>query len=187
MTRPQDVALDALGNLFIATDDGRVRFVNATTGVIATYAGGGASLGDGGPATQAYLDNPTGLALDGAGNLYIADGWGGRLRKVDAATKVITTVTGTDIPGFYGDGGPAAAAGLSQPQGVMVDTAGNVFVADTNANRIRAILACVNVPAPRLDAPAAGATTAGTGVTLSWSASKGAFPTTSTSTPRTRR
>ncbi|MBK9966031.1 MAG: hypothetical protein IPP07_14430 [Holophagales bacterium] len=175
MTRPQDVAVDGSGNLFVSTDDGRIRRVDGGSGIISTYAGGGSSLGDGGPASQAYLDNPSGLALDTTGNLFVADGWGGRVRKVDAGTKVIQTVAGTDIPGFYGDGGRATQAGLSLPQGVAVDTAGNLYIADTNANRIRAVLACVTVAAPVLSAPADGASAGGTSVTLSWNKASGAF------------
>ncbi|MBK8598767.1 MAG: hypothetical protein IPN83_25000 [Holophagales bacterium] len=175
MTRPQDVAVDGSGNLFVSTDDGRIRRVDGGSGIISTYAGGGSSLGDGGPASQAYLDNPSGLALDTTGNLFVADGWGGRVRRVDAGTKVIQTVAGTDIPGFYGDGGRATQAGLSLPQGVAVDTAGNLYIADTNANRIRAVLACVTVAAPVLSAPADGASAGGTSVTLSWNKASGAF------------
>lgn len=175
MTSPQDLALDPAGNLHVSTGDGRVRRIDASTGLISTYAGGGSSLGDGGPATQAYLDNPSGLGFDAAGNLFIADGWGARVRRVDAASRVISTVAGTDIPGFYGDGGPAAQAGLSLPQGVTVDDTGNVFVADTNANRIRVVPACTAIAPPALDAPAAGTTTDGTAVELSWKASPGAF------------
>ena len=176
MTNPSDVAVDAAGNLYIAaSDDGRVRRVDAGTGIITTFAGGGFSLGDGGPAVQAYLENPSGLALDAGGNLLIADGWGNRVRRVDAATRVITTVAGTDVDGYYGDGGPAADAGLTEPRGVAVDAAGNLYIADTSANRVRAVLACGAVPAPALSSPPAGGTTVSTGAHLSWAAARGAF------------
>jgi sugar lactone lactonase YvrE len=176
MTNPTDVVVDAAGNFFIAVpDDGRVRRVDGTTGIISTYAGGGLSLGDGGPATQAYLESPTGLALDAGGNLFIADGWGDRVRRVDAATRVITTIAGTDVDGFYGDGGPAAEAGLTGPCGVAVDGAGNLFIADTEANRVRAVPACAAVAAPALSSPAAGAQAGGTTATLSWTSVPGAF------------
>lgn len=175
MTLPMDVALDGAGNLYIATNDGRVRRVEAGTGLISTYAGGGTIEGDGVPATQAVLYDPSGLALDAGGNLWIADGWGSRVRKVDGSTRILSTVAGTDVAGFYGDGGPAIEAGLTEPRGVAVDGAGNLYVSDTNANRVRAVLACTTVAAPALSVPAAGATTDGTGVTLSWSAVKGAF------------
>ena len=175
LKEPRDVAIDAAGDLYVATGDGRVRRVAAASGLVSTYAGGGSVQGDGGPATQAELHDPSGLALDASGNLLIADGWGARVRRVDYGTKVITTIAGSAVTGFYGDGGPAIRAGLTEPRGVHVDLAGNVYVADTSANRIRAIPACGAVSAPQLVAPAPGVTTSGTGVTLFWTAAPRAF------------
>lgn len=172
---PRGLALDASGNLYVSTDDGRIRRVESGTGRITTYAGGGSATGDGGPATQAHLEYPAGISSDAAGNLFVAESGGQRIRRIDAATRVITTVAGTEIIGFYGDGGPAADAGLTYPEGVTVDPSGNLYVADTYANRIRAVLACVTVPAPALASPQPGAATAGTGAYLSWNAAKGAF------------
>jgi sugar lactone lactonase YvrE len=135
------VAVDAAGNLFIADfDNQRIRKVN-TAGTITTVAGNGASgfSGDGGPATGAQLNGPVGVAVDAAGNLFIADFWNYRIREVDI-TGTITTIAGTgDCCGFSGDGGPATNAQLSAPSGVTVDAAGNLFIADTGNNRIRTV------------------------------------------------
>ena len=101
-------------------------------GLITTVAGTGVSGygGDGGPATAAALSSPCGVAADAAGNLFIADYGNNRVRRVDAATGVITTVAGTGVSGYGGDGGPATSAALLDPTGVAVDGAGNLFIAD---------------------------------------------------------
>src|SRR5437773_1615487 len=126
---PAGIAVDAAGNLYIADFfNGRIRKVNAS-GNITTVAGGGAVFGDGVPATSVFLFRPTRVAVDTAGNLYIADFH--RIRKVDAS-GFITTVAGTGTPGFGGDGGPATNASLAGPTGVAVDAAGNLYIADTN-------------------------------------------------------
>ncbi len=159
LDRPSGVALDAAGNLYIAdTDNQRIRKVDAA-GVITTVAGDGnyGYGGDGGPAVEAHLRVPRGVALDGAGNLYIADSSNDRIRKVDAA-GVISTVAG-DGPnsyggdGYGGDGGAATAAQLSSPWGVAPDGAGNLYIADTGNQRIR-----------KVDAGGLITTVAGTGV-----------------------
>ncbi len=137
---PQKVAVDGAGNLYIAdSHNQRIRKVDAA-GVISTVAGDGRQSfrGDGGPATAAWLHFPSGVAVDGAGNLYIADSGNHRIRKVDAA-GVITTVAGGGSFGFGGDGGPATAAQLSSPRGVAVDGAGNLYIADTFNHRIRKV------------------------------------------------
>jgi uncharacterized protein (TIGR03437 family) len=138
---PSAAVADTAGNLYIAdTSNHRVRKVNAA-GVITTIAGVGTagSSGDGGQATNAALKNPTGLFLDGLGNLYIADQGNHRIRKVNAS-GVITSVAGTGTAGFTGDGGSPLTAGLNGPQSVTVDTTGNIYIADTGNDRIRAIL-----------------------------------------------
>jgi sugar lactone lactonase YvrE len=137
---PEDVAVDGAGNLFIAdTFNNRIRKVTPA-GIISTVAGTETSGfgGDGGPATSARLAYPEGVAVDGAGNLFIADADNDRIRKVTAA-GIISTVAGTGNFGFSGDGGPAASAQLFHPEGVAVDAAGNLFIADTYNARIRKV------------------------------------------------
>jgi len=137
---PAGVALDSQGNLYIADFyNSRVRRV-APSGVISTVAGNGTigSYGDGGPATAAALSLPTGVAVDQAGNLYIADGGAGLVRKV-TATGIISTVAGNGTYGFSGDGGPATAAELNAPSNVALDSAGNLYIADVFANCVRKV------------------------------------------------
>ena len=138
---PKGVAVDASGNVYIAdSGNNRIRKVD-TAGKIATVAGGGTtSLGDLGQATRARLSNPQSVAVDAAGNIYIADTGQNRIRKVDA-NGIITTIAGTGTAGFTGDGGPGAIATLSSPRGVAVDAAGNVFFSDYNNYRIRRVAA----------------------------------------------
>jgi|DewCreStandDraft_4_1066084.scaffolds.fasta_scaffold06561_5 sugar lactone lactonase YvrE len=137
---PVDLAFDARGNLYIAEAHGhRIRKVS-TEGVISTVAGTGARgySGDGGPATEAALDTPQGIALDAAGTLYIADTGNHRVRRVDAEGR-ITTIAGNGEDGSAGDGGPAVEAQLSDPSSVALDAAGNLYIADSWANRIRKV------------------------------------------------
>jgi sugar lactone lactonase YvrE len=138
----QSVALDSSGNLFIA-DSGnlRIRRVDAATQVITTVAGNGTPgfSGDNGPATSASLGEPYGIAVDAFGNLFIADTYNNRIRRVDAATQIITTVAGNGQYSFSGDNGPATSASLSYPQGVAVDGSGNLFISDTENHRIRKV------------------------------------------------
>src|SRR3989441_101947 len=113
------------------------------SGHIITVAGSGAPGldGDGGPATSAQLRYPSGVAIDAAGNLFIADAVNHRIRRVAASTGIITTVAGTGTAGFGGDGGSATGAQLWTPTGVAVDAAGNLFIADAGNNRIRRVAA----------------------------------------------
>jgi len=112
----------------------------AQPGTITTVVGTGTAgfSGDGGAATAAKINSPRGLFIDGAGNLYIADRLNHRIRKVDA-DGIITTVAGTGVQGFSGDGGPATAAQLNDPTGVAVDEAGNLYIADAENHRIRKV------------------------------------------------
>jgi uncharacterized protein (TIGR03437 family) len=133
---PAGVAVDSAGNVYIA-DPGNGRIRKVSNGIITTVAGGGASLGDNGPATSALLYTPVGIALDSAGNLYIADAAGNRIRKI--SNGMITTVAGSGTPSFGGDNGPATSAELNQPAGVAVDSAGDIYIADTLNDRIREV------------------------------------------------
>ena len=137
---PRGVAVDGSGNLYIADDfNSGVRKVDPA-GVITTVAGTGQGgySGDGGPATGAQLSHPLGVAVDGSGNLYIADAWNNRVRKVDPE-GVITTVAGTGQEVYSGDGGPATEASLWSPRGVAVDGAGNLYIADLENHRVRRV------------------------------------------------
>jgi uncharacterized protein (TIGR03437 family) len=137
---PQKAVVDAAGNLYIADFfNRRVRRV-APDGTISTFAGNGIGsfFGDGGPATSASIDGPFGVALDGRGNLFVADTLNQRIRRV-AADGTITTVAGNGEAGFSGDNGPATQAAFSLPAGVAVDAAGNLYVADVNNGRIRKV------------------------------------------------
>jgi len=146
--RPSGVFLDNAGNIFIA-DEGneRIRKVVATTGNIQTVAGNGTAgfSGDGGPATSAELYGPTGVFVDGSGNIFIADSANERIREVTVSTGTIRTVAGNQLGGFYGDGGPATSAGLDAPVCVFVDSSGNMFIADEFNNRIREVVAGTGV------------------------------------------
>ena len=149
LSLPWGVAVDKSGNLFIADhDNNRIRHVDAATGTITTVAGSGVCQnskctggfsGDGGPAIKAELDRPVCVAVDADGNLFICDPVNERVRRVDHATGIISTVAGNGTKGFSGDGGPAANAELHGPLGVAVDTTGNLFIADSWNNRIRRV------------------------------------------------
>ncbi len=146
LANPQGVAIDNLGNLYIADSLNQVvREVSVTTGRISTVAGTGrgAYTGDGGPAAKATLNTPMAVAFDGAGNLYIADQGNNVIRKVSAATGKITTVagggSGASGPDGLGDGGPATNALLNGPNDVAVDGAGNLYIADSFNGLIRRV------------------------------------------------
>jgi streptogramin lyase len=138
-----DVAVDKEGNLYIAdTHSHCIRKVDATTGIIDTVVGQGTkagSSGDGGLATEALLNTPTGVYVDASGNIYVTDTKNNVVRKVDATTKIINTVAGNGTPGFSGDGGLATQAQLNYPEGVWVDSSGNMFIVDTDNCRIRMV------------------------------------------------
>ncbi len=183
LSSPRGIAFDASGNLVISdTANDRVRRVDASTGVITTIAGTGSAgfAGDRGPATEAQLEHPHGIAFDSAGNLYVAEWFNNRVRRVRPDTGVITTVVsglgqltdvvvdgsgdlfvaapqnsrvlrvnpltgavfeavGTGVSGSSGDGGAAIDAQLEFPSGLAFDEAGNLFIADSAANRVRRV------------------------------------------------
>jgi hypothetical protein len=141
LSLPGGLAYDSLGNLYIAATNDHVVRVVSPTGVINTFAGTGAQgfSGDGGAATSAQLDSPTGIAVDASNNVYIADTHNNRIREVLASTGVINTIAGTGVAGFAGDGAAATSALLNYPTAVAVDSAGNIYIADTNSHRIREI------------------------------------------------
>ena len=137
---PLGVVVDTAGNVYIADSyNNRIRKVTID-GVINTVAGNGTLgfTGDGGPATAAELNYPYGVAVDTAGNLYIADSGNNRVRKV-TTDGVINTVAGNGTKGYSGDGGFATEAQLRGPNGVAIDTAGNLYIADEGSNRIRKV------------------------------------------------
>ncbi|WP_247235524.1 NHL repeat-containing protein [Telluribacter sp. SYSU D00476] len=139
-SNPSGLAVDAAGNIYIAdTGNDRIRKVSPN-GTISTVAGNGTNgfSGDGRAATSAGLSSPTGVTVDAAGNIYIADRGNHRIRKV-AANGVITTIAGNGAAGFSGDGGAADRSSLQSPTSVVVDKAGNLYIADRDNHRIRRI------------------------------------------------
>jgi sugar lactone lactonase YvrE len=148
---PSDVAFDGDGNLLIADNENhRVRRVDATTGVIETIAGNGASTcpvdhGDGGPALAACLESVVSLAVDAADDVVVADVYARRVRRIDAGTGVIDLFAGNGTFSYCGDDGPATGACLFGPYGITRDAGGNLFIADFNNARIRKVDAATGV------------------------------------------
>ena len=145
LSGPNNIAVDINGDVYIADSfHNLVRKVKAATGVISTFAGGGSAagsdgVGDGGPATAAQLTNPTGLAFDSAGNLYIADTGHSMVRMVSSTTGEITAVAGTGAYGNSGDGSLAVNATLGSPTGIRLDAAGSIYIADSGMQQVRLV------------------------------------------------
>lgn len=135
MKFPIAVCIDINKNLYIAEYSGqRIRKINTSTGIISTIAGTGTAgfSGDGGPATSASLNTPKAVNVDADGNVYFADSYNSRIRKIDAATGIITTIAGTGSTASSGDGGPAVNAGVPYPVSIGIDATGNLYIAEVN-------------------------------------------------------
>jgi uncharacterized protein (TIGR03437 family) len=144
LNNPYGIALASSGNIYIADyGNARIRLISGSN--ISTVAGNGqiSFSGDGGQATSAQLNQPDGVAVDSAGNLYISDKLNQRIRKVSGG--VITTIAGTGTAGYTGDGGSAANAQVNQPAGLATDTSGNIYVADTLNHAVREITPTGNI------------------------------------------
>jgi sugar lactone lactonase YvrE len=147
LSQPESVSIDGAGNLYIAdTSNNRVRRIDVETGTITTVAGNGQQGygGDSGPATNAALNQPTGILADPHGNLYIADTGNGIVRLVNIETGIITTVVGIPNitpfdPAKRGDGGPPLQAELDAPAALALDVSGNLYIADSRNNRVRKV------------------------------------------------
>ena len=131
--------------IFSDNGNARIRKIDGTTNIITTIAGSGAGglhrgyYGDGNIASKALFDVPSDIAMDSEGNQYIADKYNHRIRKIDALTKVVSTIAGTGESGYSGDGGLATSAQLDKPTNISVDLAGNVYLVDENNHCVRKI------------------------------------------------
>lgn len=155
LSQPSGLGFDAQGNLYIAARGEQcIRKVSAVTGIISTIAGvaegsdsgifgiivyQGDFDGDGGPATSARLNDPESIAVDAGGNIYISDVMNYRIRRIDAATGIISTIAGTGVAGYGGDGGPALAAQISTPSGIAINNDGWVYFGDQSNQIIRVL------------------------------------------------
>ncbi len=143
---PFDVLTNAKGDIFLADSvNNRIRRISAADQTISTYAGGGSGGTADGAATDGTLSLPVGLAMDGAGNLYISEHYNHAVRRVDAVTGQMTTFAGTYVHGYSGVNGPATSAQLNFPSGIALDREGNLYIADTSNNAIRRVDAVTKI------------------------------------------
>jgi sugar lactone lactonase YvrE len=146
LNNPTSVAVDQAGDLYVADWSGFIRKIWVRDGATAIVAGTGVLgySGDGGQATNAMFGKAISIALDAGGNLYFADGDNNRIRRVDAATRIMTTVAGTGAAVDRGDGGPGVNAGVSKPTGIALDPAGNLYFS-SSWSRVRKLTARTGV------------------------------------------
>lgn len=144
LNNPVGIYVDKSANIFIADVYNQcIRKVDGATNIITTIAGNGVQgyMGDGGDATAAELSNPGAVCTDASGNVYISDGGNNVIRKVDATTHKISTIAGTGLSGYTGDGGLATAADLARPAALAIDASGNIFFVDMDNSVVRKITA----------------------------------------------
>ncbi len=147
LSGPNGVAVDHAGNVYISdTYNERIRKIDAVTHIITTIAGTGYVNGNGGgyngdniKATTAWLNNPSNIAVDNDGNVYIADAGNNRIRKVNASDNMITTIAGTGVTGYNGDSVNVDTAQLNNPGGITLDKQGNIYFTEVNGERVRKI------------------------------------------------
>ena len=167
MGYPKGLAVNAAGDFWYADPgNNRVRKVTASTKLVATVAGNGTRgyMGDGGLGTSAEVNQPTGAALDAAGNLFFSDSGNNVVREINAATGIITTIAGNGTAGFSGDGGSPTAAMLNNPKGLNFDSAtGNLYIVDSSNFRVRVVSGLGGTPVINTFAGNGSPTTTGDG------------------------
>lgn len=146
LASPTGVAFDASGNMYIAEFTGNYIRKVSSAGIISTIAGTGtaSSTGDGSAASSATLNNPSGIAIDGSGNIFIAEASGNRIRKINTS-GIISTIAGTGAASSTGDGGAATSATLNFPTDIVIDGSGNLYISENSGNRIRKINTAGNI------------------------------------------